>query len=222
MMNKLIIKDFFKNKKNWKKSYLINVNDEVIIDNKSYEIDVYFNLIFEKKGKDLIVTVQLYSYSNDEQKHVFLEKIDFYKKYLYSIKKYYYLIIEKFLRDLNNYLKNENYLKEFIHTIENPSIKYHYKLLNTFTKEELDKIRSIYRNIPRLRIYEFYHDKIDFPNIFEADYIDGFYGAPVEIRVDLDDSDYAGIYELSDDYSKWKKIAKEKALEVLLNNKGKI
>jgi hypothetical protein len=119
-MNKFIIKAFFKksNEQNWKKNYLINANDEVIIDNKSYEIDAYFNLIFEKKGKDLIVIVQLYSYSNDKQKYVPLEKIDFDKKNFSSVKEHYDLIIKKFLKGLNDYLKKESDLKEFVHTIE--------------------------------------------------------------------------------------------------------
>jgi hypothetical protein len=213
-MNKLLIENFFKDKeKNWKKEYLLDAND---YKNSFYS---HFKLIIKKKQNDLIVKIKLYDWSNDKQKYLPLKQIEDYKtKDICRIKEHYEPIIERFLRGLSEYLKTNCDLKEFIHTIENPSIKYHYKLLNTFTKEELDKIRAIFRNIPRLQICDFYQGTIDFPNIFEVDYIDGFYSAPIEIRVDLDDSDYATIYDLSD-YDKYVKISKKKALKKLLKEK---
>jgi hypothetical protein len=207
-MNKLTIKSFFKNikTKDWKKEYLINVNDTV---------DVYFNLI---------ITIRLYAWSNDKQKYVPLKKSIYgetkskKEKYISSIKKHYKPIIKKIFIGLYDYLKDYCYLKEFIHTIENPLVKYHYKLLNTFTKEELDKIRATFRNIPVLNICEFHQkDEVEFPYILEVDYIDGFYTGSIEVKVDLDNSDYAGIYKLSNDYNEWKKTSKEKALKRLLD-----
>jgi hypothetical protein len=215
MVNKLIIENFFKDKeKNWKKEYLLDAKD---YKNSFYS---HFKLIIKKKENDLIITIQLYGWSNDKQKYVPLKQIEYYKtKDICRIKEHYEPIIEKFIRGLSKYLNYNCDLKEFIHTIENPSIKYHYKLLNTFTKEELDKIRATFRNIPRLNICEFYQGTIDFPNIFEVDYCNGFYANRIEVAVDLDDSDYATIYDLSD-YDKCVKVSKKKALKKLLKIKG--
>jgi hypothetical protein len=58
---------------------------------------------------------------------------------------------------------------------------------------------------------------VEFPYILEVDYIDGFYTGSIEVKVDLDNSDYAGIYKLSNDYNEWKKTSKEKALKRLLD-----
>jgi transcription termination factor NusB len=217
-MNKLIIENFFENKeKNWGKEYLINANDRVIINNKSYIFTIYFNLIIKKKENDLIVTIQLYAWSNDKQKYVPLKQVEDYKtKYICLIKEYYEPIIDKFLEGLRKYLKNKCYLKEFIHTIENPLVKYHYKLLNTFTKKELDKIRVTFRNIPRLNICEFYKkDEVKFPYIFKVDYCNGFYSNRIEVSVDLDDSDYAKIEDLS--FDNYRILSKEEALRRLLD-----
>ncbi len=212
-MNKLLIENFFKDKeKNWKKKYLLDAKD---YKNSFY---AYFKLIIKKKENDLIITIQLYGWSNDKQKYVPLKQIEDYKtKDICRIKEHYEPIIERFIRSLSEYLRTNCDLKEFIHTIENPSIKYHYKLLNTFTKEELDKIRATFRNIPRLNICDLQQNIIDFPNIFEVDYVEGFYSASIEIRIDLDDSDYATIEDVS--FDNYRVLSKEEALKELLKEK---
>jgi hypothetical protein len=212
-MNKLIIENFFKDKeKNWEKEYLLDAND---YKNSFYS---HFKLIIKKKKNDLIVKIKLYDWSTDKQKYVPLKKLKNYKtKDISIIKEHYKPIIERFLRGLSEYLRTNCDLKEFIHTIENLSIKYHYKLLNTFTKEELDKIRVTFRNIPRLNICDFQQNIIDFPNIFEVDYVNGFYSVPIEIRVDLDDSDYATIEDVS--FDNYRVLSKEEALKELLKEK---
>jgi hypothetical protein len=220
-MNKITIENFFENKeKDWKKEYLINAKDKIVIDNLIKITDIYFNLTFQKYKDDLIITIKLYAWSNSAQDYVLLKDSIFNEgENIPSIEQHYIPIIQNFLKGLKGYLNNQSCLKEFIDIIENPAVKYHYKLLNTFTKEELDKINSLYRNIPKLDVCMFYQEyRVNFPYVFKVEYRDFFYIDSIEISVDLDDSDYARIDDLSKDY-KYSKISKEEALKKLLLDK---
>jgi hypothetical protein len=217
-MNKITIENFFKNmQKDWKKEYLINANDKIILDNLIKTTDTYFNLTFQKYKDDLIITIKLYAWSNRAQDYVPLKKSTLSEETnIPLIEQHYRPIIQNFLKGLKGYLNNQSCLKEFIDIIENPAVKYHYKLLNTFTKEELDKINSLYRHIPELDVCMFYQEyRIKFPYVFKVEYRNFFYIDSIEISVDLDDNDYARISDFSKDY-KYSKISKEEALKKLL------
>jgi hypothetical protein len=63
----------------------------------------------------LIITIQLYGWSNDKQKYVPLKQIEYYKtKDICRIKEHYEPIIERFLRGLSEYLRTNCDLKEFM------------------------------------------------------------------------------------------------------------
>uniref|UniRef100_UPI004047A04B hypothetical protein n=1 Tax=Aliarcobacter sp. TaxID=2321116 RepID=UPI004047A04B len=199
----LVLKDFFKVDKVFKnKSYLINANDDILFDkddDRTTSSGIYFKLFLSKISNDLNIKLLLYSWCNDSQTYVPLEKSIWIEesfgdgKYINQIKNHYKKLIEDFLnmfKLINHYWQ----LKEIINKLENPTFIFHYKLLNTFSKEILENIVSkhfeIYPilNIPLLKSKI---DKQDISYIFLPDYIQGFYIKGIEVSVDLDDSDFA-------------------------------
>ncbi len=114
-------------------------------------------------------------------------------KYISKIENHYKRIIGNFLFVFKQ-IKYYWHLKEIIHKLENPMCSFHYKLLNTFSREFLEKFLleefDIYPilNVPLLK------NRIDrgsFHRIFLPHYTSGFYMNGIEISVDLDDSDFA-------------------------------
>ena len=114
-------------------------------------------------------------------------------KYISKIENHYKRIIGNFLFVFKQ-IKYYWHLKEIIHKLENPMCSFHYKLLNTFSREFLEKFLledfDIYPilNVPLLK------NRIDrgsFHRIFLPHYTSGFYMNGIEISVDLDDSDSA-------------------------------
>lgn len=74
----LVLKNLFKNNEKFNnKSFLINANDEILLDkNDESKIGsgVYFKLYLSKVSNDLKIKLQLYSWCNRTQTYVALNK----------------------------------------------------------------------------------------------------------------------------------------------------
>ena len=199
----LVLKNFFKNNEKFNnKSFLIDANDDILLDkNDESKISsgVYFKLYLSKVSNDLKIKLLLYSWCNKTQTYVVLNKSIWNEeefgggKYISKIGNHYKRIVENFL-DVFKQIEYYWHLKEIIHKLENPIFSFHYKLLNTFSREFLEKFLldkfDIYPilNVPLLK------NRIDrgsFHRIFLPHYTSGFYMNGIEISVDLDDSDFA-------------------------------
>lgn len=219
---KIVKYNFFKNVKleRFKKEYLLNAYDSITLDNENRISHVYFKLVIQKYKDDLILMIQLQSWSNEAQNYVPLKDSIWSEKgfgdgkYLSPIEEHYKPIIKNFLHGLDDYLKKYWHLKEFIYIIENPLVHYHYKLLNTFTKKELDLINGLFENIPEINICAFHQEETahKFPYILNVKYCNGFYIDYIEISIDLDETDYATIEYIEHGFQK---ISKEEALKKL-------
>lgn len=219
----LVLKNLFKNNEKFNnKSFLINANDEILLDkNDESKIGsgVYFKLYLSKVSNDLKIKLLLYSWCNRTQTYVALNKSIWNEKgfgngkYISKIENHYKKIVENFLdifKQMTYYWK----LKEIIHKLENPIFNFHYKLLNTFSKEFLEKFLlkkfDIYPILNVVLLKNRIH-KQNIPQIFLPNYTEGFYLNGIEISVDLDDSDFAII---EDD---GREITRERFFEIIEN-----
>lgn len=203
----IIKRNFFKDTKlqDFEKKYLINSNNTMCIDNDSYESQtgVYFETTFKKIANTLQISIELLAWSNTEQKYLPLEQSvwadTFYDgKYLSQILQSHIVLAQKLL-DVFDSFKYYWELKELFYRFENPTIIYHYKLLNTFSKDELDFLSTkfdysspILNSLllkSNLLINRF--DK----HLFLPFYTNGYYfcGNDIEISVDLNAKDVATI-----------------------------
>lgn len=204
----IVKKNFFKqiaDVDDFKKTYVINADDDIYTDPTktiTTSTGVHFYTIFEKYGLDLKISIQLMAWSNDKQEYVAIENsvwaIDFDDgRYLQTVINYYTPIVYKLLDFFNN-LKYFREFKELFYRFENPTFVYHYKLLNTFTQDELKEICShfdfskpilntvLINNKNTLWIHEH--------KLFLPFYIGGFFlCGNFEIYVDLNESDFASI-----------------------------
>ena len=186
------------------KSYLIETEAAINLEGDTTTLTgVYFKFDIKKENNDLIYEIELQSWSNDLQKHVRLDQSVWIEdgflqgKHIPTIVEFYSVIIENFFRYLdtiNIYWK----LKNFIHTLENPLYQFHYKLLNQFSQETLEKImKESFDNYPILNILLFQKQSITTPEvIFLPHSIDGFYIDGIEVSVDLNESDYPLIEDM--------------------------
>lgn len=219
----LVLKNLFKNNEKFNnKSFLINANDEILLDkNDESKIGsgVYFKLYLSKVSNDLKIKLLLYSWCNRTQTYVALNKSIWNEKgfgngkYISKIENHYKKIVENFLdifKQMTYYWK----LKEIIHKLENPIFNFHYKLLNTFSREFLEKFLlekfDIYPILNVVLLKNRIH-KQNIPQIFLPNYTEGFYLNGIEISVDLDDSDFAII---EDD---GREITRERFFEIIEN-----
>lgn len=199
----LVLKNFFKeNEKFSNKSFLIDANDDILLDkNDESKISsgVYFKLYLSKVSNDLKIKLLLYSWCNGTQTYVVLNKSIWNEegfgggKYISKIENHYKKIVENFL-SLFKQIKYYWHLKEIIHKLENPIFSFHYKLLNTFSREFLEKFLLEKFDIYPILNVVLLKNKIDRQNIsqiFLPNYSGGFYINGIEISVDLDDSDFA-------------------------------
>ena len=199
----LVLKNFFKeNEKFSNKSFLINANDDILLDkndDRKTSSGIYFKLYISKVSNDLKIRLSLYSWCNETQTYVPLNKSIWSEegfgagKYLSKIENHYKKIVENFL-SIFRLIKYYWHLKEIIHKLENPIFSFHYKLLNTFEKEFLEKFfLEHFDNYPILNIPLLKNkiDRYDTPQILLPHYIEGLYINGIEISVDLDDSDFA-------------------------------
>ena len=103
----LVLKNFFKsNEKFNNKSFLIDANDDILLDkNDESKISsgVYFKFYLSKVSNDLKIRLLLYSWCNDTQTYVPLKKSIWSEegfgagKYISKIENHYKKIIENFL-----------------------------------------------------------------------------------------------------------------------------
>ena len=156
----ITLKNFLENKKFNNKSFFINANDELVLenDNKKVDLGIFFKLILSKKSNDLKVEISLYSWLNIKQSLVPIDKSiwkDFEfgaGKHIPKIEKHYKSIIDNFLNIFKE-LKYYWHLKELIHKMEHPIFSFHYKLLNSFSKQSLENIcLKYFDNYPVLNI----------------------------------------------------------------------
>lgn len=223
----LVLKNFFKsNDKFNNKSFLINVNDDILLDKNDKSktsSGIYFKLYLSKVSNDLKIKLLLFSWCNETQTYVVLNKSIWNEegfgsgKYIPKIENHYKRIVENFLSVFKQ-IKYYWQLKEIIHKLENPILSFHYKLLNTFSREFLEKFLLKEFDIYPILNVVLLKNKIDKQNIsqiFLPNYTEGLYVYGIEISVDLDDSDFAII---EDDSSE---MTTDRFFEIMMN-KNKI
>ena len=178
----ITLKNFLENKKFNNKSFFINANDELVLENDNKKVEI-----------------SLYSWSNIKQSLVLIDKSiwkDFEfgaGKHIPKIEKHYKSIIDNFLNIFKE-LKYYWHLKELIHKMEHPIFSFHYKLLNSFSKQSLENIcLKYFDNYPVLNIslLKTKAQKDEICYLFLPHYINGFYINGIEVSVDLDETDYA-------------------------------
>lgn len=221
----LVLKKFFKNDDKFNnKSFLINANDDILLDkNDESKISsgIYFKLYLSKVSNDLKIKLLLYSWCNETQTYVVLNKSIWSEegfgagKYISKIENHYKKLVENFL-SVFKLIKYYWQLKEIIHKLENPIFSFHYKLLNTFSRDFLEKFLledfDIYP-ILNIALLKNRIDKQNISQIFSPNYTEGLYINGMEISVDLDDSDFAII---EDDIGV---ITKDKFLQIIGSKK---
>ena len=186
---KIKIKNFFKENENFNnKTFLLNVCDKILLEksNKSSTYSgVYFKIFISKKSTDLHIKLALFALDETSnyvpiKKSIWSQDSFGKSKYIPKIKLHYKKVIKKFLQIFKR-LKHFWQLKELIYQIENPKLIFHYKLINTFSQEILEKIFLTHfenypiLNIPMLRNYN-YSNNLQY--IFLPKYISGFYNTP--------------------------------------------
>lgn len=203
---KIKTKNFFKENENFdKKVFLLNVCDEILLEksNKSSTYSgVYLKIFISKKSTDLHVKLSLFALDKISNyvpiKKSIWSQDSFEKgKYITKIKLHYKKVIKNLLLIFKQ-LKHFWQLKELIYQIENPKFIFHYKLLNTFSQEILEKIFLTHfenypiLNIPMLRNYNYSND---FKYIFLPKYVSGFYIDDILVRVSSE-NDFAEIEDI--------------------------
>lgn len=191
---KIKTKNFFKENENFdKKVFLLNVCDEILLEksNKSSTYSgVYLKIFISKKSTDLHVKLSLFALDKTSNyvpiKKSIWSQDSFEKgKYITKIKLHYKKVIKNLLLIFKQ-LKHFWQLKELIYQIENPKFIFHYKLINTFSQEILEKIFLTHfenypiLNIPMLRNYNYSNN---FKYIFLPKYVSGFYIDDILVRV---------------------------------------
>ena len=217
---KIKIKNFFKENENFNnKTFLLNVCDKILLEksNKSSTYSgVYFKIFRSKKSTDVHIKLALFALDETSnyvpiKKSIWSQDSFGKSKYIPKIKLHYKKVIKKFLQIFKR-LKHFWQLKELIYQIENPKLIFHYKLINTFSQEILEKIFLTHfenypiLNIPMLRNYN-YSNNLQY--IFLPKYISGFYIDVILVRISSKD-DFA---EIEDVYNGV--ITKEKFLHKL-------
>ena len=111
----LTLKNFLENKKFNNKSFFINANDELVLenDNKKVDLGIFFKLILSKKSNDLKVEISLYSWSNIKQSLVPIDK-SIWKDFEFGAGKHIPKIEKLFVCFIINFHSNtqSNYLKK--------------------------------------------------------------------------------------------------------------
>jgi len=205
---KIEIKNFFKENEDFdKKTFLLNVCDEILLEknnkNSTYS-GVYFKIFISKKSTDLHVKLSLFALDKTSNyvpiKKSIWSQDSFEKgKYITKIKLHYKKVIKNLLLIFKQ-LKHFWQLKELIYQIENPKFIFHYKLINTFSQEILEKIFLTHfenypiLNIPMLRNYNYSNN---FKYIFLPKYVSGFYIDDILQRVSSKDD----LAEIKDVYN---------------------
>ena len=203
---KIEIKNFFKENENFdKKTFLLNVCDEILLEksNKSSTYSgVYFKIFISKKSTDLHVKLALFALDETSnyvpiKKSIWSQNSFGKGKYIPKIKLHYKKVIKNLLLIFKQ-LKHFWQLKELIYQIENPKFIFHYKLINTFSQEILEKIFLTHFenypivNIPMLRNHNY---SSSFQYIFLPKYVSSFYIDDILVRVSSK-NDFAEIEDI--------------------------
>lgn len=190
------IEDFFK-------SYLIEAEELLLLqdDDTTAYVKICFATIFEKRGLDLHLSIELYAWSNNSQAYVVLNTSNRSEfddgKHLQKIYEHYKPLALKLLGYFEH-LKSFWHFRELFYRFEHPTFVFHSKLLHTFTQSELEAICSQFNfSRPRLNLCLLKHketlDKIE-TDLFLPHTISGFYFCQeeaIEISVDLNDDEGA-------------------------------
>lgn len=207
--HKVIVKNFFKENKDFKnRVFLIDANDEIFLDKndkKSINTGVYFKIFISKKSNDL--DIELSFFALDEklnlvpiEKSIWSQDSFRKEKYISKIRLHYKKTIRNFLQIFNN-LENNCQLKELINQMENPKYIFHYKLINTFSQEILEKIFLIhFENYPILNMSKLKNHifQDDFSTLFIPKYIKNFYMNNLIVSVNSKKNDFAVIEDIYD------------------------
>ena len=191
----------------FEKTYLLDAEHEIKIEQEDRNFPVFFQLKILKQKSNIYYTLSLFFWSNEEQKNVAIEdsclkdvKIN---NHIENIALEYEPILNKFVQILVsiNYLDQ---LKELMYRMENTTYVFHYKLLNMFTQDELEEICTLFCH----------HTKINTAllkvqaniswqgSLFLPNYCNGFYAKGMEISTDLSEDDYPTIdYDSADENS---------------------
>lgn len=203
---KIKIKNFFKRNEDFKeKRFLIDAHDEILLeknDKNSTYSGVYFKIFISKKSSDLHVKLSLFALDETSnyvpiKKSIWSNDTFGKEKYISKIKRHYKKVIKNLLQFFKQ-LKYFGQLKELIYQMENSKFIFHYKLINTFSQEILEKIfLTHFENYPILNISMLrnYNYSNNFKYIFLPKYISGFYMDDILIRVSSKD-DFAEIEDV--------------------------
>jgi len=158
-------KDLIKIIDKYTNKYMVLIKtDFKLKDAKSFHIDLYISLDFDKDG----ITAQLLSWSNDKQKQVplkdsvvyeFLDDNE-YKRF----KKYYGDVVKNYLYFLEKTLKTKEQKESYISKILKPKIIFHKKFYNYFNIEILEDlyIKNFTNNpILDIKTFEFLSNVVD-------------------------------------------------------------
>lgn len=191
---KIKIKNFFNRNENFdKKVFLLNVCDEISLernDKNSTYSGVYFKIFISKKSSDLHVKLSLFALDETSnyvpiKKSIWSNDTFGKGKYIPKIKLHYKKVIKNLLQVFKQ-LKYFGQLKELIYQMENPKFIFHYKLINAFSQEILEKIfLTHFENYPILNIsmLKNYNYSNNFKYIFLPKYISVFYMDDILVRV---------------------------------------
>jgi len=162
--------------------YFINIQDRFLLDNCETSVEILLELTIDSFDFSL----QLFAYSNSEEKEVLLENsvyaTDLPRKSYLQIDKHYTKVANNFLEYLRKNITTQEKLKEFIWRIKKSRFIFHTKLLNVFTQEDLEFIAQKYfKYYPILNLEDF--------SDFLPVKIDGWYIDGIEIDTDLDENE---------------------------------
>jgi len=167
-------------------NYFINIEDRFLF--KKYDDSknsIQINLVMKLTVIDLNFSIKLLAWSNTKQTNVPLDE-SFYSTDIpaskaHEIKEYYTKITCKYLIYLKNTVNTHDKLMKYIFTIKNPIFVFHPKLLNVFSKRDLESITKKYFNSnPILNCKNFKE--------FLPIKTDGWYTNDIEVSTDLDEN----------------------------------
>ena len=192
--------NFYKNIKQeaFHESSLINAWDDVTFENNAQrQSGVYFNFSIYKKNDDLLVEIELLSWSNCKQTHVPLEQSIYSEegfgsgKHIPTLQAHYKKLILNFFGALDT-LKYHWQVKDLVYKIKHPSFIFHYKLLNLFTQQELEKIAlkcNFTHTLFNVSLFNKPPKQGALSHAFLPHIVNGFYIHGIEVSVDLNESD---------------------------------
>lgn len=180
--------------------------------------DIIFFTTFTRKKDDLFISIELYGWSNKMQKNVPIDYSVFRTDFQGSVD--FGELVAKYsiiVRSLLDYLSGFKFFwqyKELFYYFENPNIVYSYKLINTFSKEELQFLSNHFdfsEPILNTKLFPLKNKKLHFHQLFLPHYISGCYFCKeqIEISTDLNNDDFAVIENYEG------KITKEQLFNIL-------